>query len=69
MKITKVHDLVSEPRSDINWYEPRDHATYNQDWDMILESRNRSDRSVTQWKPAPRHQHYWNEVELCHKAS
>jgi len=28
-KITKGHDLVSEPRSDINWCEPRDHATYN----------------------------------------
>ena len=31
------------------------------DWDLILESRNRSDRSVTQWKSVPRHQHYWNE--------
>jgi len=24
---------------------------------------------VTQWKPTPRHQHYWNEVEWCHKLS
>ena len=32
--------------------------THNLEWDMILESRNRSDRSVTQWKPSPRHQHY-----------
>jgi hypothetical protein len=24
---------------------------------------------VTQWKPAPRHQHYWNEVEWCHETS
>jgi len=31
------------------------------DWDLIPESRKRSDRSVTQWKPAPRHQHYWIE--------
>ena len=37
------------------------HATHNQDWDLIPESRNRSDRSVTKWKPAPRHQHYWIE--------
>ena len=30
---------------------------------VITWSRNptRSDRSVTQWKPAARHQHYWNE--------
>jgi len=34
------------------------HTTHNQDWDLILESQNRFDRSVTQWKPAPRHQHY-----------
>jgi len=44
-----------------SWCEPRDHATHNQDWDLIPERRNRSDRSVTQWKPAPRHQHYWIE--------
>jgi len=30
------------------WCEPRDHATHNQDWHLFPESRNRSDRSVTQ---------------------
>jgi len=29
-KITERYDLVSEP-SDINWCEPRGHATHNQD--------------------------------------
>ena len=31
----------------------RGHATHNQDWDLIPESRNRYDKSVSQWKPAP----------------
>jgi len=60
-KITKGYDLVLELSSDANWCEPRDHVTHNQDWDLIPESRNRSGRSVTQWKPATRHQHYWIE--------
>jgi hypothetical protein len=45
------------------------HATHNQDWDLIPESWKMSDRSVAQWKPAPRHQHYWNEVEWRHEVS
>jgi hypothetical protein len=35
---------------------------------LVQESQNRSDRSVTQWKPALWHQHYWNEVEGHHEA-
>jgi hypothetical protein len=51
MKITEGYDLVLEPSSDTNWCEPRNHghATHNQDWNLILESRNRSNRSVTPW--------------------
>jgi hypothetical protein len=63
MKIIKGYDLVLEPSSDTNWCEPCGHATQNKDSDLVPESLNRSDRSVTQWKPAPRYQDYWNEVE------
>ena len=37
------------------------HFDKKKDWDLIPESRNSSDWSVTQWKRASRHQHYWNE--------
>jgi hypothetical protein len=47
----------------------RGHVTHNQNWDLIPESRNRFERSMPRWKPAPRHQHFWNEVEWCHKTS
>jgi len=60
-KFQKDITWLMKPSSDTKWCEPRDHTTHNQDWDLIPESRNRSDRSVTQWKPAPRHQHYWIE--------
>ena len=54
-----------------NWCEPRDHVVTqrNQDWDLIPKSQNRFDKSVTQWKPALKHQHYWNEVKLYHETS
>jgi hypothetical protein len=47
LKKPKIYDLVSEPSSDTNWCEPRDHATHNQDWDLTPESQNRSNRTVT----------------------
>jgi len=49
MKYIFIKELLEKKQKDM---------THNLDWDMILESRNRSDRSVTQWKPSPRHQHY-----------
>jgi hypothetical protein len=33
------------------WRESCGHAIHNQNWNMILKSQKRSDRSVTQWKP------------------
>jgi len=45
------------------------HATHNQDCDLIIKSRKRSGRSVTQWKHVPRHRHFWNEVESRHEVS
>lgn len=56
--LTEWYDLVSKPSFDTTRCEPRDHATRNKEWDLISECRKRSERSVTQWKPTPRHQHY-----------
>jgi hypothetical protein len=69
--VNKYREYLNEVSSFIKnvWCELRDHATHNQDWDLIPESQKRSDRSVIQWKPAPRHQYYWNEVEWRHEAS
>ena len=63
-KITEWYDLVSEPSSDTTLCEPCDHVVTQPTTKNEIRSRKaeiRSDRSVTQWKPAPRHQHYWNE--------
>ena len=63
-KITEWYDLVSEPSSDTTWCEPRDHVVTQPTTKNEIgsrKSRNRSDRSVTQWKLVPRHQNYWNE--------
>ena len=67
-KMTEGYGLVSEPSFDTNWCEPHDHATHNQDWDTISGSRNRSDRNVTQWKPAP-DTTLLEWVEWCHEAT
>jgi hypothetical protein len=66
--MTEGYGLVSEPSFDTNWCEPHDHATHNQDWDTISGSRNRSDRNVTQWKPAP-DTTLLEWVEWCHEAT
>jgi hypothetical protein len=60
--LDEIWSLIIPQCTQVMWTSwSRGHATHNQDWDLISKSRNRSDRSVTQWKPAPRHQHYWNE--------
>jgi hypothetical protein len=54
-KNNKGYDLILELNSDTNWCEPRDH--------VIPKRQNMFNMSVTWWKPALRHQHYWNEVD------
>jgi len=42
----KVSYIIRHVKMQASW--SRGHATDNQDWDLIPESQNRSDRSVTQ---------------------
>jgi hypothetical protein len=53
-----------KPSFDIKWCGPLDHVIKKPTTKMIQLQQIQEimfDRSVTQWKPIPRHQHYWNK--------